>query len=245
VENGGKAEREFVRGRVDARVQVIENVEDVHSALVDAATRGEFGRYFREQACPLQKPKSDRGKRREKYLLQLVAYPLGRDHAEAFDGGTDGGQRAGVDVEGELGGETDGAQGPEAVLAEALERVAHGAHEAPREVLAAAVGVDEQLGRKIEGHRVDSEVPAREILLDGRGELDGSGVPAVDVARFGPEGRDLDLQALEKDGDRAVLDARRDDPPVGSDDFFRPRVRGGVEVAHLSAEEIVANGAAH
>ena len=143
VEEGGQAQDELGRGGVDAGVEVIEHVEDVHAPLLHAAAGGELGLISARGPSPRGGGGPSRAYRREEYLLQLVADPLGRDHAESVDRGPDRGQGRGLDLEAQLGGEADSAQGPEPVLAEALERVAHGPNEAASEVLAASVGIEE------------------------------------------------------------------------------------------------------
>jgi hypothetical protein len=70
----------------------------------------------------------------------------------------------GVDLELEDRGETDGAQHPQAILAEAARGVADGAQEAAVEVGASADEVDDLAGDGIVEHAVDGEVAALGIL---------------------------------------------------------------------------------
>ena len=70
----------------------------------------------------------------------------------------------GVELELERRGEARGAQHAQAVLAEALERRAHGAQHAALEVLLPVVRIDDAAVVRVERDRVHREVAAREIV---------------------------------------------------------------------------------
>ena len=101
------------------------------------------------------------------------------------------------------------------------------------EVLDPAGRIDQRARGHAQRHRVDREVAAREVALEGVAELDGR-LAGHAVVAVGAVGRDLDLLARDPRADRAE---RAPDVPLGGadrlddpQDLVGPRVRGEVEV---------------
>ena len=111
----------------------------------------------------------------------------------------------GSHLEVQLGGETRGPHHPQRVVGEGL-LGRPGRAEHPRgQVFEAPVRVDELLLRQRHRHRVDGEVAADEVFLDGVavGHL---GLARGPVVRLGAVGRDLDVVAVLLAADRAEGD---------------------------------------
>jgi hypothetical protein len=72
----------------------------------------------------------------------------------------------------------------------------------------------------IAGEGVYREISSGQILLDGRGELNGIGMSSVAVDSVDPEGSDLETMFPEKYGYRSVLDPCRDDVRKKSTDLL-------------------------
>ena len=105
--------------------------------LLDAFHGGDFGQYAGQQAARIQHfeaaPRAALGQDAD----QLVADALGRNPQDIGVPAADGLEGGGVDVEIEAGGEADGAQHAQVVLAEPLVGVADGADHAALQILAA------------------------------------------------------------------------------------------------------------
>ena len=95
-----------------------------------------------------------------------------------------------IDVEAELGRETEGAEHAKGILLEALLRLADGADDTTTEVLE-TTEVIHDAAPVIDRHRVDREVAAREILMERRRELHHARVTTIEVGAIDPIGRDL------------------------------------------------------
>ena len=151
------------------------------------------------------------------------------------------------DGEAELRDETCGAHHAQRVVAERVDGAARRRETTGQQVLHTARRVDEHPLGQAQRHRVDGEVAAHEVALEGVAELDDglAGLAVVDVAAVR---RDLDDLAVDAGGDGAELAA---DVPVrlgeGHDDLedlVGGGVGGEVEVVDPTAEERVADGAA-
>src|SRR5205823_10212002 len=126
-------------------------------------------------------------------LPQFLGNPFGADDGDFRGHFLDGYFRRRVDGQVEAGGEADGAEQAELVLAEALARLADGPQDSRFQVLLAADVVDDFAADRVEEHAVDGEVAPQGVLAR-RAEDDGVGVAAVAVSRVGAEGGDLDLK---------------------------------------------------
>ena len=120
--------------------------------------------------------------------------------------------------------EPDGPDHPERVLLEPGARVADRAEHAGDARRRARRTGPTNAGRfarsRAPGHRVDREVAARQVELDGVAELDAVRSPEVGVVVVGPEGRDLEDLAVAPDGDGpepVLVDGAREelDEPFG------------------------------
>jgi hypothetical protein len=102
------------------------------------------------------------------------------------------------------------AQHPQAVFAEALGRIAHGAQDPGLEIGQAVEGIDQPVIEHVVGDGVDREVAAGEIGHDVVHEVDAVGAAPVAVTCLTPQGGDLVAVLTEHDRHRAVLDPGRD-----------------------------------
>lgn len=171
---------------------------------------------------------------------QFVAGSFGGDGGDFETVGADGFGGFRFDIEGETGGEADGAEEAEMVLGEALGGAADGADEFVGQVGLAIDIVEDAVGLDVEEHAVDGEVTAGGVL-DGVGfELDGLGAPAVGVGAVAAEGGDFDA-------------VPEDDAEVGADEFgsfeelrefIGAGIGGDVPVLWFAAEEHIADAAA-
>jgi hypothetical protein len=139
--------------------------------------------------------------------------------------------------------EPDGAQQPEAVLAETPGRLADGAYEPGREVLLSADEVEDRAGLGILEHAVDGEVAATGIGL-GVGVPNPCGMAAVEHADILAEGRDLEGVSLLANQDDA--ERRADEDRLGEERLDLVRAGGGGEVIvlRLHAPQAVAHTSA-
>ena len=120
------------------------------------------------------------------------------------------------------------------------------AQHAAREVGQAAVRVDERRAGQAYGHRVDREVAADEVALEGVA-VRHLGLARGAVVGLGAVGRDLDRVAVLERPDGAERDARRPrasrPSPEQALHVLGPGVGGEVEVVAEPAEQGVAHGA--
>ena len=180
--------------------------------------------------------------RAQQELDQLVADALGRDDGQPVGHVAGGLGHLRGQLEAELGGEADGPHDAQRVVAEGVLRPAGRAQDALGQVREPAEGVDELLAGQAHGHSVHREVAAQQVVVDVVAVVDvrlarlrGVGLAAV--------GRDLHLQALLAQADRAELDA---DGPHGVgpavdqfEDALGDGVRGEVHIVGGSSEERV------
>ena len=158
-----------------------------------------------------------------------------------------------IDVEAELGRETEGAEHAKGILLEALLRLADGADDTTTEVLE-TTEVIHDAAPVIDRHRVDREVAAREILMERRRELHHARVTTIEVGAIDPIGRDL-IALPDRRGLRprllrqhqhrhgAMLDPGVDGASEHRLHLLRTRTRRDVPVARNPPEETVAHTA--
>ncbi len=191
-----------------------------------------------EQAQPLSRVRG------EEELVQFVPDPLGRDDLDPPGHLRHGGDDLGGDLEVQLCGEPGGPHHAQGIVRERLLGRTRRPQDTSREILQSAVGVDELLRRQRHGHRVDREVAADQVLLDG------VAVRHLRLARgavvgLGPVGGDLDLVAALVCADRAEGDAHLPDGVrPGPDDLqyvLGAGVGGEVQVVAEPAEQRVAD----
>ena len=182
VEEGGQAQDELGRRRVDAGVEVIEHVVDVHSPL-----RRRRGRRRARARSPPAGP-SPRG-------ASVPARAAARAGSSAARRGLSrprpcgiGRWRAGSRPRWPPRSRSRAAtakriarRGRSPSSPKALERVADGAQRRRARSSRPPWGSIREPRREVEGHRVDREVAPREVLLDRSGEFDLIGVAPVGV----------------------------------------------------------------
>ena len=186
--------------------------------------------------------------RREHQLDQLVAHALCRDD---LDPAGHRGHRlddARVDLEAELRGEPRRPHHPQRVVGEGLLREPRRPQDAMGEVDHPAVRVDELPGRHPHGHRVDGEVTATEVSLEGVSEVD-RGLAGGRVVGVGAVRRDLHLELALAAADRAegTSDVPRRVGPAGQQplDLVGPGRGRQVEVVVPPAQHGVTDRTAH
>ena len=152
--------------------------------------------------------------------------------------------RLGRRVERELEGrhEARGAQHAQAVLREALQRIADGAEQAARRGRPRpSKGSMILPSLRVDRDGVHGEVAAGEVGRDVVDELDPVGAPAVGVGALPAQRGDLVVVSLLDDGHGPVLDAGGDGPREDAEELVGPGVGGHVPVVGRAAEEHVAH----
>ena len=174
--------------------------------------------------------------------LELGADPLGGDDLQPVGHRRHRRHDVGVDVEAQLGAEARRPHDAQRVVVEGLLRVGGGAQHTGVEVLQPAERVDEGERGEPHRHRVDAEVAAGQVALEGVAVGDHR-LAGVGLVLLGAVGRHLDDDVAAAGADRAELLA---DVPVGG----APRgeqplgllgTGGGGEVevvAHLAEEGV-------
>ena len=166
------------------------------------------GRYAGQQAARIQHfeaaPRTALGEDAD----QLVADPLGRNPQDIGMPAADGLECGGVDRKIEAGGEADGAEHAQVVLAEPLVGVADGADHAALQILASFDEVQNLAAVRVHHEAVDREIAALNVLARIALEMDQRGTAAVGVVVVAAEGGDLHL------GEDI---AHQDHPEVGTD----------------------------
>ncbi len=180
----------------------------------------------------------------QQQLLHLVEDPRGRDVLDQRGELDDGRRRLGLDLDPELGGEPDGPQHPDRVLAVARGRRPDQLEPPLAHVRDPADVVPDLLGRGIEVERVDGEVAPGGVLglraVDVVGQQASVLVDRV-VALRRPERRHLDGLAADVDVDQP--EAAADDVGATEQRFhlLRGRVGRDVEVLRREREQQVAD----
>ena len=163
----------------------------VERRLRDAFHREQLGHDGGEQARRVQQLEAALGGALAEDEADLLADALPGDAVDVGGLAPDDVPGGGVDREVEARGEAHRAQHAELVLVEAGRGIADRAHDAAREIVAAADVVDDAVLDRVEEHAVDGEIPARRVLL-GVAERDRHGMARVEVDAVAAEGRDLD-----------------------------------------------------
>ena len=235
-------------GLVEHRQGVLVDVL-VPSVLVDGvAEQGEFGQDdVRHARVHKQFDAAARGVGDEE-PFDLGADPLGGDDGQAPGHLAHGRHDVLGDVEPQLGGEAGCAHDAQRVVVEGLDGCDGRGQDSVDQLVEPAARVDELDRRKADGHRVDGEVPARQVAFEGVPVVHAR-LAGADVVGVGPVGRHLDGEIAPDRADRAELasDVPRGRPP-GIEEFLGFPGSGGrreIEVVYGQTEEGVPHWAAH
>ena len=162
-----------------------------HGVLRAAAQGRELGEEGLQKAALGQQIQGSVGARGlAEGAQELGADALGADAGEGVGLGLQRGPGGRLNGPPADGGEADGAEQAQAILAEAAHGVAHGADDAGAEVAQAADEVDDAPLKRVVEEGVDGEVAALGVVLGGV-VGDALGVAAVLVAAVGAEGGDV------------------------------------------------------
>ncbi|KFC52602.1 hypothetical protein GY12_03525 [Micrococcus luteus] len=181
-------------------------------------------------------------------LDELLADAFGGDDRDPLGHCGHGLLHLGGHGEAELRGEAGGAHHAQRVIGEGVLGGAGGAQHAGVQVPHAAEGVHELEGGQAQGHGVDGEVAAQQVVLEAvaEGHLR---LAAGRVVLLGPIGGDLELPAglAEADGPEPPPHVPRGVRPAGAGGLGRVRagIRGEVQVQRRPPQEEVADRAAH
>ncbi len=142
-------------------------------------------------------------------LNHSLSHPLGGELAQAAGRGADRLPGARIDLEVEPGREAQRPENPEVVLPETRLRLAHRADQLRFDVHRSVERVAPFVPQRMMGDRVDGEVAAGEVVLEGHAVLH-HGVAAVG-AHILAEGRDLVVSppGAHRDGAEALPDRQR------------------------------------
>ena len=252
VHQGGEA-RDEVRSAQPA-LEVDGLLEDGQGVLVDVLVPvvlvalqrqgGQLGQDQGGQPGLDEERQPQPGVRRQHQLDQLVADPLGGDDLDPAGHVRHRGDDGRVDHEAELRGEARGPHHPQGVVGERVLGASRRTQQPLREVDHAAERVHELARRHAHGHRVDGEVSAPEVALEGVAEVD-RGLARGRVVLIRPVRRDLDLERPLATADRAerAADVPRRVGPAGEHPLdVVGSCRGGeVEVVVPATEHRVAH----
>ena len=244
VQQGRPAQDRFRRYSLHGGRAVFQHVVAVvFAALIQPGHRREL-RQGNGQNSPVFDQNSPRGGAAEQ-LAQLNGDPLPAHQRKGIAQGMGRGSSRGLNRKVQLRRKAQSTENPKRVLFKALHRVAHAADDPCTQIRLPAEGVL-QARRRIERHRVDRKIPPGQVFCQRGREGHGVGVAVVCVARFGAEGRDLQRQTVQQDGDSAVLEARFDDPRPGKDRLHLLRQGGGrdVPIAGNTTKQAVTDAAA-
>ena len=154
----------------------------------------------------------------------------------------------GLDGKPEHARKAHAAQDAQRVFVEARVGVSHRAQHAPRQVVLAAVQIDDA-GLGAVGHGVDREVASGEVAVDVLEQLDRVGVAPVRIRAVRAKRRGLERLVIDAHRHRAVFDARRKrgEPDVCHDllDLRGAGRRRDVPVVGSAPHDRVAHAAAH
>ncbi len=175
--------------------------------LVDLQAQGrQLGQHVIGQAGGDQVLQPDTGCGAQQQLLQLGPHPLGRDDLDALRHRRHRRQHLGRHLEPQLRGEAGRPHHPQRVVVERLLGAARCPQHPGGEVGQPAERVDEAQRGQLDSHRVDGEVPPRQVALErvpiGDGRLAGRRHVGL-----GPVRRDLDDDVALARPDRPVLPA--------------------------------------
>ncbi len=223
VQQGGQSQHEVRSGdrTLGAVLQRDRLLQDGEGVLVDVLVPVVLvdlqaqGRQLRQdptrQAAVDQESEAGPGPGGQQQLLQLRPAAFGGDDVQP--GGHLPHRRLHVlvDVETELGGEPGSSHHPQRIVTEGHLRRPGSAQPAVDQIGQTSVRVDEGEVRQRDRHRVDREVAAGQVPVQGvpEGDLGFAGGPVVDVR---PVGGHLDDQVTPPGADRAECLADR---PVG------------------------------
>ena len=199
---------------------------------------------YLEHAQPRVQTEGRRGQPAGEHLVELLSNALGGERRRPVHPALESRQRVGIDRQLEPAGEAEAPEDAEVVLGDPLRRIAHCAKNTPLQISPPLPRVDELVVGRTPRHRVDREVAAREILIDGVRVLhDRVSSIRLDVA---PEGGDLEHRPrLSEDSHGPVLDAEGYGAGEHAPYLIRPRIRGQIPIFAGVSEELVADRAAH
>ena len=202
VEQGGQPQ-EAVRGRLVHHGQGVgQHVLVAVDGVLLEGQAWQLGQELLGQAGADHEPQGHRRHRHHHDLVELVADPLGRHDGQAPVTGPHGVDQSLVGLEAEPGREPGRPQHAQGVVGKGDLRIQRRPQPPGGQVGQAAEGVDQLEVGKTQGHGVDGEVPADEVVLDAvaEGHL---GLAGVGVVGLGPVGGDLVLLVPPLAGDGA------------------------------------------
>ena len=170
--------------------------------LLKAKHGGKFGDRYSQHIAILQQ--NGFGILSAQQAGELCLNPFRRDSGQQAPVPMDGLGCVRLQTEAKNSGKAQGAEDAQSVLLKAEVGLSHAADDSGGDVGYAAAAVH-QSGGGAPGQRVHGEVPADQVLLQAGGELDPIRAAVVGVSPVHPKGRDLQGQALQQDGDGAVL----------------------------------------
>ena len=172
---------------------------------------GQLGQHVFEQAALAQQLQPAPRVRRAKEFGQFFADALGADASNHRRGGLDGGERARLDLEIELGGQANGPEQPQVVLGESFAGQTDRAEPFGPQIGLAADPVAQLILHRVVKQAVDSEITAASVgLRVAEDQL--ARAPAILIIGLGPEGCDLELMIALNDDDDAEFPADSDSP---------------------------------
>lgn len=206
VEKRRPARQGAGRGALDDVGCVLEYVVDMPGA---ALIETPHGRKLRHDGLDhVEMPHENlRGVFAAEEKVEFLLYPLACDPPEKRGAGTHGAIGPLLELEAELGGESDRAHDAQGIFFDPPVRIADAADDAFGQVVCTAEWVDDPAAGVI-GDRVDREVAARQVIGDIGDEADRIGMASVAVSRFDAVGGYLACLVVFDDGDGTVVCAR-------------------------------------
>ena len=244
VEERGQADDEVGRSEVDTAQRMTPDVPAVVAVLREVHGFEQLGNDAREQPGAQQQAQpAARRRAADQQLDQLVAHPLRRDLREDVERGRDRATGAGLQRQPQRAGESHRPQRAQPVLAEAGERIAHGAQPAAPQVLGTGERIAQHARDRIPGDGVHREVAPRQVSVDVAEERHRAGAAAVEIGPLAAEGGHLDLVLRGQDRHGPVLHSRRNDAREELHHLLRQRIGRDVEIVRRLSTQQVAHRA--
>ncbi len=251
VKEGGQPLGQAWRRGGDRLQRVLVDVGVVVAALLDAPAGGQLGQDHLQQPRRLHQLEGQRRALGDQHLAELVRGALDREHRrpQAITQPAHGGQQVGGQLEAELGGEPDRAQHAQGVVVKGLVRLARGPEDAGLEVGPPPAERVVDLAVEVHQQRVDGEVAAFQVGLQGGGPH--LGLAGLGEVALGAGGGELD-QAVAP-GDLGGAEAREEHGLAGARQFREPlgQLQGiaaldhHVEVGVWPPQQMIAHEPAH
>ena len=252
MQKGGPAQHPRAAGVLPAQIQrlhrhrrVLPHVVAMPAPGLGAAHAGQHFRHGAGQNFAVLRQHIPRAGGHQQ-AVQLCIEALGADALQRLAGGLGRGGRGIVQAEAQPRRKAQRAQDAQRVLAKAGRGVADAAHDARRQVAAAAVEVNDALAGGV-GHGVDGKIAPGQVVGQRADKMDLVGVAVVAVGAVLAVGRDLIHFAVQHHAHGAVLDAGEHQLLAGKQGarFFRPGRGAEVPVAGGAPQQAVAHAAAH